>query len=356
MGHGDRGTTRRDVLRGGAALATVAVAGGLMDACVTAQPPPAPSASLGPPETTTLRVPLIPPCDPWYAYCEPFLRDEGFTDLKLGTGSLSNGDADLAILYGNSFVGAVDSDTPLVALAGMHTGCIMVVARPGIATVADLRGKTVAIGTRTVPLLGKTVPSTEYGFLLSLLSHIGMQPSDVNFVEVGVTGNIITPFTDGKVDAIFVAAAAGPVLMADPKNPGHVILDSSKDKPWSQNYCCVLVTSRDWYSAHPIAAKRMTRAILRATDAAKKDLRAAAKLTAEKQTYKATPAVTEQVLYDTIKDESFDWREYDPDDTVRFFALRLADAKLVTKTPQRILTDGADFAYFRQLRKELPRE
>src|SRR2546423_440076 len=248
MGHGDRGTTRRDVLRGGAALATVAVAGGLMDACVTAQPPPAPSASLGPPETTTLRVPLIPPCDPWYAYCEPFLRD------------------------------------------------------------------------------------------------------------VGVTGNIITPFTDGKVDAIFVAAAAGPVLMADPKNPGHVILDSSKDKPWSQNYCCVLVTSRDWYSAHPIAAKRMTRAILRATDAAKKDLRAAAKLTAEKQTYKATPAVTEQVLYDTIKDESFDWREYDPDDTVRFFALRLADAKLVTKTPQRILTDGADFAYFRQLRKELPRE
>src|SRR2546423_522952 len=222
MGHGDRGTTRRDVLRGGAALATVAVAGGLMDACVTAQPPPAPSASLGPPETTTLRVPLIPPCDPWYAYCEPFLRDEGFTDLKLGTGSLSNGDADLAILYGNSFVGAVDSDTPLVALAGMHTGCIMVVARPGIATVADLRGKTVAIGTRTVPLLGKTVPSTEYGFLLSLLSHIGMQPSDVNFVEVGVTGNIITPFTDGKVDAIFVAAAAGPVLMADPENPGHV--------------------------------------------------------------------------------------------------------------------------------------
>jgi len=54
-----------------------------------------------------------------------------------------------------------------------------------------------------------------------------------------------------------------------------------------------------------------------------------------------------------IKDESFDWSEYDPDDTVRFFALRVADAKLVKKTPQQILTDGADFTYFRQLRTEL---
>jgi len=97
----------------------------------------------------------------------------------------------------------------------------------------------------------------------------------------------------------------------------------------------------------------MTRAILRATDAAKKDLRAAAKSAIDKGIYKATPAVTEQILYDIIKDESFDWREYDPDDTVRFFALRLADAKLVKKTPQQILADGADFTYFRQLRKEL---
>jgi NitT/TauT family transport system substrate-binding protein len=313
----------------------------------------APSASLGPPETTTLRLPLIPPCDPWYGYCEPFLREEGFTDLTFGAGSLSTGDADLGILYGNSFVAAIDAGTPIVALAGMHTGCIMIVARPGIDSVAGLRGKSVAINTKTITLLGKPVLSVEYGFLLSLITHIGMQPSDVNFVEVGATTNVLTPFTDGKVDAIFTAAAVGPLLMRDAKNPGHVILDSSKDKPWSQNYCCMLVTSRDWYTAHPIAAKRLTRAILRATDTAKKDLRAAAKVANDRGTYKATPAVTEQILYEITKDESFDWREYDPDDTVRFFALRLADAKLVKKTPQQILTEGADFTYFRQLRTEL---
>jgi hypothetical protein len=86
-----------------------------------------------------------------------------------------------------------------------------------------------------------------------------MQPSDANFVEVGENASVITPFVDGKVDAIFTGGAGGPLLLANPKNPGHVILDSTLDKPWSQNYCCLLITTRDWYDAHPVAAKRATR-------------------------------------------------------------------------------------------------
>jgi NitT/TauT family transport system substrate-binding protein len=54
-----------------------------------------------------------------------------------------------------------------------------------------------------------------------------------------------------------------------------------------------------------------------------------------------------------IKDESFDWREFDPEETLRFFALRLSDAKLVKKSPQQIIVEGTDFTYFRQLRKDL---
>ena len=40
--------------------------------------------------------------------------------------------------------------------------------------------------------------------------------------------------------------------------------------------------------------------------------------------------------------------------TIRFNALRLADAKLLTKTPSQIVNDGSDFGFFRQLQKELP--
>ncbi|MDP9245361.1 MAG: hypothetical protein M3O64_01800 [Chloroflexota bacterium] len=47
-----------------------------------------------------------------------------------------------------------------------------------------------------------------------------------------------------------------------------------------------------------------------------------------------------------------EWRDYDPEDTVRFFTLRLTDAKLIKKTPTQIITDGTDFAYFRRLQRE----
>src|SRR5438046_337100 len=144
----DRGMTRRDMLHGGASLAGLAAISGLVGACSPGPQQAAPSASLGPPETTTLRLPLIPACDPWYWYCEPFLREEGFTDLTFGSGSFSNGEADINVLYGNSFVGAIDSGTPIVALAGMHTGCIMVFARPGINSIADLRGKSIGINAK----------------------------------------------------------------------------------------------------------------------------------------------------------------------------------------------------------------
>jgi NitT/TauT family transport system substrate-binding protein len=345
------GRTRREVLQGGAALAAITAGGGLLEACAPQQA--APSASLGPPETETVRIALVAPCDPWYWYCEPFLREEGFTNLSFGTGSPTTGDADFGVGYGNYVAGAIDAGAPLVALAGLHTGCIMVFARRGIDTVADLRGKTIGINTKMFTVLGKSILALDYGFLVSLLAHVGMQPSDANFVEVGENASVITPFVDGKVDAIFTGGAGGPLLLANPKNPGHVILDSTLDKPWSQNYCCLLITTRDWYDAHPVAAKRATRAIVRAIDEAKKDLRAAARAAIDKGTYKASPAITEPIIYDVIKDESFDWREFDPEETLRFFALRLSDAKLVKKSPQQIIVEGTDFTYFRQLRKDL---
>jgi NitT/TauT family transport system substrate-binding protein len=125
------------------------------------------------------------------------------------------------------------------------------------------------------------------------------------------------------------------------------------DKPWSQNYCCLLYTNRDWAKANPVALKRATRALMRGVDVANGDRRAAAKSAADQGTYKSNPAVTEQVIYEVIKDESLAWRDYDPEETVRFFALRLADAKLIKKSPQQIISEGTDLAWFRQLRKEL---
>ncbi|HEY8717581.1 ABC transporter substrate-binding protein [Pengzhenrongella sp.] len=315
-----------------------------------------PSQSLGPPETTTIRFADTPACDPWYWLADPFLREEGFTDIQYGAGDPAAGTAEFGVFYGNTLAAAVDTSVPVVAVAGTHTGCLELWARPGINAIADLRGKTIAVNRitfSTAGTTGRTATDFAYGFFVSLLAYVGMQPGDANFVEIGPDTSIISYFVDGKADAIATGGPAGPALHGTKNNPGHVLLNSALDKPWSQNYCCLLATNRDWARANPVATKRATRAILRSIDAGKRDLRATAKAAIDAGRYKANPAITEQVVYDVIKDQSFEWRDYDPEDTVRFFTLRLTDAKLIKKTPTQIIADGTDFAYFRRLQKEL---
>jgi NitT/TauT family transport system substrate-binding protein len=47
------------------------------------------------------------------------------------------------------------------------------------------------------------------------------------------------------------------------------------------------------------------------------------------------------------------WHEYDSEDTLRFFALRLNEVGMITSTPNAILADGADWRFVTELRREL---
>ena len=47
------------------------------------------------------------------------------------------------------------------------------------------------------------------------------------------------------------------------------------------------------------------------------------------------------------------WREYDPEDTVRFYALRLHEIGLIKSTPQKIIAQGSDWRFFNELKKEM---
>ena len=49
------------------------------------------------------------------------------------------------------------------------------------------------------------------------------------------------------------------------------------------------------------------------------------------------------------------WREYDAEDAVRFFALRMREAGLIKSTPQQIIARGTDWRFLNELRKELKR-
>ena len=47
------------------------------------------------------------------------------------------------------------------------------------------------------------------------------------------------------------------------------------------------------------------------------------------------------------------WREYDPEDTVRFYALRLNEVKMIKSSPQRIIARGTDWRFLSELKREL---
>jgi len=47
------------------------------------------------------------------------------------------------------------------------------------------------------------------------------------------------------------------------------------------------------------------------------------------------------------------WREYDPEDTVRFYALRLHEVGMIKNSPQKLIAQGTDWRFFNELKKEL---
>jgi NitT/TauT family transport system substrate-binding protein len=56
----------------------------------------------------------------------------------------------------------------------------------------------------------------------------------------------------------------------------------------------------------------------------------------------------------TLDDIPYDkWREYDAEDTIRFYALRLHEIGLIKSTPQQIIAENTDWRFFNELKREL---
>ena len=47
------------------------------------------------------------------------------------------------------------------------------------------------------------------------------------------------------------------------------------------------------------------------------------------------------------------WRELDPSDAVRFYALRLHEFGLIKSDPKKIIAQGTDWRFVNELKKEL---
>ena len=100
-----------------------------------------------------------------------------------------------------------------------------------------------------------------------------------------------------------------------------------------------------------MATKRALRAILKATDVCALEPDRAAQLLVD-EGYTPNYSYALQTMQELPYGK---WREpeYDPEDTMRFYALRLLEAGMIKSSPQKIIADGTDWRFFNELKKEL---
>jgi NitT/TauT family transport system substrate-binding protein len=301
----------------------------------------------GPLETTSVRFMRTPSiCHAPQFVVEDLLRAEGFTDIRYVEGTSSaeineavvSGKVDFNTHFAPQWVSVIDGGGPITVLTGVHVGCFELFGNDSIRSVADLKGKTVGVAA-----LG----SSDHLFVSVMAAHIGLDPaSDIRWM----TSQSPTPaelFADGKIDACLGLPPVPQELRA--RNIGHVVVNSAMDRPWSQYFCCMLAGRRDYVQEHPGATKRVVRAILKGADLCASDPTAAAQ-----RLVAGGFAARYDYALQTMRDVPYDkWREYDAEDTVRYYALRLHDLGFVKSSPQKIIADGTDWRFFDELKREL---
>jgi NitT/TauT family transport system substrate-binding protein len=296
-------------------------------------------------ETTTVRLPRTPGVclAPEYVV-EPLLRAEGFTDIRYvdqpttATKGVARGEVDFEQNYASNFIQGIDAGQPIALLSGVMVGCFELFVQNSIRTIADLRGKTVGI---------QALGSNPHVLVTLLAAEVGLDPQkDIRWV----TDPKVKPidrFIDGKIGAFLGFAPEPQELRA--RGIGHVLVNTAVDHPWSQYFCCLLGANRQYVEAHPVATKRVLRAILKAADlCATQPARVAREIVDRGFTPRYDYAL------EGLRELPYDkWREYDPEDTVRFYALRLHEVGLIKSTPQEIIARSADWRFLDELKREL---
>jgi NitT/TauT family transport system substrate-binding protein len=178
-----------------------------------------------------------------------------------------------------------------------------------------------------------------------MASHVGLDPnSDIHWV----TGkNSIELFARKEIDS-FLAFPPEPQELRS-RNIGRIIVRTTVDRPWSQYFCCMPFTSRKFLVSNPVATKRALRALLKASDFCATDPAGAARRLVNGQftkNYDYALKTVREVPYTT-------WRDYDAEDSFRFYALRLREIGVIKSNPNELVSQGTDLRFLNELRREL---
>jgi NitT/TauT family transport system substrate-binding protein len=330
--------TRRRFLAGAAMASAVGIVG--LPKSLHAEPPL---------ETTTVRLPR------WVgrSYCwagayiaGELMRAEGFTDVRYVEADksvdqsewIARGETDFSVNFPPNQIASIDAGVPIKVLTGLHSGCLELIAKESIRSVTDLRGKRVGVDGFN---------NSRHVWLTLMSAYVGLDP--VNDIQWVLTEDA-TPtelFVQGKIDAFLGTPPQPQELRA--KKIGHTILNNAVDRPWSQYFCCMISATTDYVNKYPVATKRVLRSILKAADLCVSDPQWVARQMVDRD---FVPSY--DYALQTLKDIRYDrWREFAPEDSLRFYALRMQETGMIESKPQQIIANGADWRFLDELKREL---
>jgi NitT/TauT family transport system substrate-binding protein len=346
---------RRRFVRGIAGLGLSGAGLALLAGCEDRSRPAGPAGTVGPeppPETTRIRLARsgfnpIGGCQAPHYLAAEFLPAEGFTDVSytqiaggtLATAAVAAGEADLAINFAGPLIARLDAGDQFVILAGAHAGCLELFGTERVRTIRDLKGKTTAV---------TELGGAQHVFLSSMAAHVGLDPRrDITWLT--------RPFAEamellatGQIDAYLATPPFSQELRA--RKVGHVVFNSAMDRPWSQYFCCMEYANTEFVRMYPVATRRALRAVLRAAEFCAHEPERATRLLMERG---YTESAKYEYTLEGLRHLPFgEWREFDPEDTLRFYALRMREAGMIASSPQRIISQGTDWRFLNALKKE----
>jgi len=301
-----------------------------------------------PPETATVRLPGFSEasCELPEYVAESLLRAEGFNDVRYVQGEsgvdtsvwIARGDVDFDWNYAAIHLTSIEAGVPITVLAGLHSGCLELIANDSVSSVKELRGKRVGVYSYS---------SSPHILVMLMAAYVGLDPHrDIQWIPNSEAAPIDL-FIEGKVDAFLGTPPEPQTLRA--KGIGHTILATAVDRPWSNYYCCMLAGTKDYVRRYPVATKRVLRALLKAIDfCASQPSTVADQLSGG--TLRSRSDYASEILTDVRYDR---WRDFDPEDTLRFYGLQMQDAGLLQSDPNSIIAKDTDWRLLNELKREL---
>ena len=251
---------------------------------------------------------------------------------------LARGDIDFSMVFAPPLLISIDAGEPVIVLAGVHTGCFELFAHEPIRTFSDLKGRDVGI---------ERLGSSNHVLVAIMAAHVGLDPhKDINWIT-GPRGDFMERFVAGKVDAFLATPPESLEMRA--RKVGRVILNSTEDRPWSQYFCCMLAGNTDFIRSHPVATKRVLRAVLKANDLCASDPQLVSRRLVEEgfaERYDYALQTLTELPYGS-------WREFDPEDSMRFYALRMHEVGFISSSPNQLIAEGTDWRFLNELKREL---